>query len=232
MDGREEDIISGSWHRPTLQIFDCQYTKYPAVESGNEAACSNVKLFPWMRHVVSACVSRSRCGSTTEAYLGAIGELSSSSSVVRHCLPQGFRAAGCGTWNLTLNFHVPALSSAATPPATSSLKLQTEILFQRHFLHMKEGRVALAATPSFVIIALAFQDKRTYLLIRWKSTHDGRRSTLSELRLSRRLVSDPYPQSGPAKKERMFLETVAQIDTFLTTEPQQQDKPLIPAELV
>jgi hypothetical protein len=38
---------------------------------------SRLKIFHLTRHVVSAYVSKSRCGSTREAYLGMIGWLSS-----------------------------------------------------------------------------------------------------------------------------------------------------------
>jgi hypothetical protein len=50
-----------------------------------------IKLFSWMRHVVSAYVSNSRCGSTTEAYLGAIGTVI---IAVNHCLLEASERLG------------------------------------------------------------------------------------------------------------------------------------------
>jgi len=77
-DTREKDMVDESF-LASSNAANCGLSTYEclAIESALAKLLFNVKFFPGMRHVVSAYVSRSRCGSTAEAYLGAIGELSS-----------------------------------------------------------------------------------------------------------------------------------------------------------
>lgn len=168
-----------------------------------------------MRHVVSAYVSKSRCGSTTEASLGGTENLASSFGFsCQTPEPPAHEAMR----ESALNSQVPALS---VPPRRPPRQAP---MFKREFYFNDLSSVRSLKRPRRSCSAITVLRHYCSVLPRGEEicssvqvAHDGCRSTLPELRVPRevviRSILTQYPQASPAKRERMFLETVAQIDT-------------------
>jgi hypothetical protein len=151
-----------------------------------------------MRHVVSAYVSNSRCGSTTEAYLGEVGTVII--AVSQYLLEASERLGAVVTVlrpcteNSTLNSHVPAVD-AATPPARHVKPQVGKLKFYSNDICFQERRSRRACSDSITRHYRSAFSERGNIFTQILKTYQQRTQVpLCRNRgSSRGLVSDPHP---------------------------------------